>query len=46
MKNIKYYAFPSTAKEAVALLLNKKYKAMAVADLAAALRQAKEQSEQ
>ncbi len=31
MKNIKYYAFPSTAKEAVALLLNKKYKAMALA---------------
>lgn len=31
MKNIKYYAFPSTTKEAVALLLNKKYKAMALA---------------
>ncbi|OGS10551.1 MAG: hypothetical protein A2234_01335 [Elusimicrobia bacterium RIFOXYA2_FULL_58_8] len=31
MKNIKYYAFPSTTKEAVALLLNKRYKAMALA---------------
>jgi len=31
VKNIKYYAFPSTVKEAVALLLNKKYKAMALA---------------
>jgi len=31
MKNIKNYAFPSTTKEAVALLLNKKYKAMALA---------------
>ena len=31
MKNIKYYAFPSTTREALALLLNKKYKAMALA---------------
>ncbi|MCX5786630.1 MAG: FAD binding domain-containing protein [Elusimicrobia bacterium] len=31
MTHIKYYAFPQTVKEALALLLNKKYKAMAVA---------------
>ncbi|OGR68316.1 MAG: hypothetical protein A2081_01855 [Elusimicrobia bacterium GWC2_61_19] len=31
MKNIKYYAFPSNVKDAVALLLDKKYKAMALA---------------
>ncbi|MDO8803678.1 MAG: FAD binding domain-containing protein [Elusimicrobiota bacterium] len=31
MKNIKYYAFPSSVKEALAVLLNKKYKAMALA---------------
>lgn len=31
MKNIKYYAYPSTVKEALSLLLNKKYKAMALA---------------
>ncbi len=31
MKNIKHYAYPSTVKEALAVLLNKKYKAMALA---------------
>lgn len=31
MKNIKYYACPSNVKEALGLLLNKKYKAMALA---------------
>ena len=31
MTHIKYYAFPQTVKEALALLLNKRYKAMAVA---------------
>jgi len=31
VKNIKYYAYPSTVKEALAVLLNKKYKAMALA---------------
>ena len=31
MKNIKYYAYPSTVKEAMSVLLNKKYKAMALA---------------
>ncbi len=31
MKNIKYYVCPSTVKEALAVLLSKKYKAMALA---------------
>ncbi|MBI4350511.1 MAG: FAD binding domain-containing protein [Elusimicrobia bacterium] len=31
MKNIKYYACPSKVKEALSLLLNKRYKAMALA---------------
>ena len=31
MKNIKYYAYPATVKEALGVLLNKKYKAMALA---------------
>lgn len=31
MKNIKYYASPVTVREALAILLNKKYKAMALA---------------
>ena len=31
MKNIKYYAYPSTTREAVALLANKKMKALALA---------------
>ena len=31
MKNIKYYAYPSSVKDALAVLLNKKYKAMALA---------------
>ncbi|MEK7721393.1 MAG: FAD binding domain-containing protein [Elusimicrobiota bacterium] len=31
MKNIKYYAYPSSVKDALAMLLNKKYKAMALA---------------
>ncbi len=31
MKSIKYYAFPSSVKEAMSLLLDRKYKAMALA---------------
>jgi len=31
VKSIKYYAFPSSVKEAMSLLLDRKYKAMALA---------------